>query len=157
MPEKTVMKYLEDIRDYSQKAINYLNNITYDEFLKDNKTIDATIRTIEVVGEAATKIKNMPNSSDFFEKYNSVDWKEAVRMRNRIIHGYEDIDLEIVWNTVKTDFPKLKNNMENVIKEERQTMQTRSNQPSESQTPNPDAPAQDIKNQPKPTIKFKMR
>ena len=39
MPEKTVMKYLEDIRDYSQKAINYLNDITYDEFFKDNKTI----------------------------------------------------------------------------------------------------------------------
>ena len=108
------------------------------------------------MGEAATKIKNMPNSSDFFEKYNSVDWKEAVRMRNRIIHGYEDIDLEIVWNTVKTEFTKLKNTMENVIKEERQTMQTRSNQPSEPQTPNP-APAQDIKNQPKPTIKFKRR
>ncbi|MCL4428672.1 MAG: DUF86 domain-containing protein [Deltaproteobacteria bacterium] len=117
MPEKTVMKYLEDIRDYSQKAIDYLNNITYEEFLKDNKTIDAAIRTIEVVGEAATKIKNMPNSSDIFEKYNYVDWKEAVRMRNRIIHGYEDIDLEIVWNTVKTDFPKLKNNIEKVIKE----------------------------------------
>ena len=142
------MKYLEDIRDYSQKAINYLNNTTYDEFLKDNKTIDATIRTIEVVGEAATKIKNMPNSSDFFEKYNSVDWKEAVRMRNRIIHGYEDIDLEIVWNTVKTDFPKLKNNIENVIKEEQKITQI-------PQTPNPAAPAQDIKNQPKPTIKFR--
>ncbi|MDA8272216.1 MAG: DUF86 domain-containing protein [Deltaproteobacteria bacterium] len=148
MPEKTVMKYLEDIRDYSQKAINYLNNITYDEFLKDNKTIDATIRTIEVIGEAATKIKNMPNSSDFFEKYNSVDWKEAVRMRNRIIHGYEDIDLEIVWNTVKTDFPKLNNNIENVIREEQKITQI-------PQTPNPEAPAQDIKNQPKPTIKFR--
>ena len=124
MPEKTVMKYLEDIRDYSQKAINYLNDITYDEFFKDNKTIDATIRrTIEVVGEAATKIKNMPNSSDFFEKYNSVDWKEAVRMRNRIIHGYEDIDLEIVWNTVKIDFPKLNNNIENVIREEQKITQ----------------------------------
>ena len=148
MPDKTVMKYLEDIRDYSQKAINYLNNTTYDEFLKDNKTIDATIRTIEVVGEAATKIKNMPNSSDFFEKYNSVDWKEAVRMRNRIIHGYEDIDLEIVWNTVKTDFPKLNNNIENVIKEEQKITQI-------PQTPNLAAPAQDIKNQPKPTIKFR--
>ena len=65
----------------------------------------------------------MPNSSDFFEKYNSVDWKEAVRMRNRIIHGYEDIDLEIVWNTVKTDFPKLRNNIENVIKEEQKITQ----------------------------------
>lgn len=117
MPEKTAMKYLEDIRDYSQKAIDYLNNTTYEEFLKDNKTIDAAIRTIEVVGEAATKIKNMPNSSDIFEKYNYVDWKEAVRMRNRIIHGYEDIDLEIVWNTVKTDFPRLKDNIEKVIKE----------------------------------------
>ncbi len=148
MPEKTVMKYLEDIRDYSQKAINYLNDITYDEFLKDNKTIDATIRTIEVVGEAATKIKNMPNSSNFFEKYNSVDWKEAVRMRNRIIHGYEDIDLEIVWNTIKTDFPKLNNDIENVIREEQKITQI-------PQTPNPPAPAQDIKNQPKPTIKFR--
>ncbi|MHB1681006.1 MAG: HepT-like ribonuclease domain-containing protein [bacterium] len=118
MPKKTSIKYLEDIRDYSKKAIDYLNNITYEEFLKDNKTTDATIRTIEVVGEAATKIKNMPNSADFFEKYSYVDWKEAVRMRNRIIHGYEDIDYEIVWNTVKTDFPKLKSDVEKVIKEE---------------------------------------
>ncbi len=118
MPEKTMMKYLEDIRDYSQKALNYTNNMTYEEFLKDDKTIDATIRTIEIVGEAATKMRKMPNSVDFFEKYNQVEWKKAVEMRNRIIHGYEDVDYEIVWNTVKTDFPKLKDDVETVIKEE---------------------------------------
>ena len=44
-------------------------------------------------------------------------------MRNRIIHGYEDIDLEIVWNTVKIDFPKLNNNIENVIREEQKITQ----------------------------------
>ena len=89
----------------------------------------------------------MPNSSDFFEKYNSVDWKEAVRMRNRIIHGYEDIDLEIVWSTVKIDFPKLNSNIENVIREEQKITQI-------PQTPNLAAPAQDIKNQPGIKRKF---
>ena len=69
-------------------------------------------------------------------------------MRNRIIHGYEDIDLEIVWNTVKTDFPKLNNNIENVIREEQKITQR-------PQTPNSESPAQDTKNQPKPTIKFR--
>ena len=68
-------------------------------------------------------------------------------MRNRIIHGYEDIDLEIVWNTVKTDFPKLNNNIENVIREEQKL--------PKYLTPNHADPAQDIKNQPKPTIKFR--
>ena len=95
----------------------------------------------------------MPNSSDFFEKYNSVDWKEAVRMRNRIIHGYEDIDLEIVWNTIKTDFPKLRNNIENVIKEEQKITQKPDHIEPEPQTP--DAFSQDLQNKPQNKIKFR--
>jgi uncharacterized protein with HEPN domain len=64
------MNYLEDIREYSQRALDYTNNITYKEFLKDDKTIDATIRAVEIVGEAASKIRKIPNSVNFFEKYN---------------------------------------------------------------------------------------
>jgi uncharacterized protein with HEPN domain len=123
-------------------------------FFKDGKTIDATIRAIEVVGEAATKIRKLPNSAEFFEKYDYVNWEKASSMRNRIIHGYEDINYEIIWNTAKTDFPRFKEGIERVIKEVRKETEISQKPPTES--PKPDAFAHDLRNRQEQKNKRKL-
>lgn len=65
MSDKTLSKYLEDIKDYTRRAISYTSNITDEEFCKDAKTIDATIRAIEIIGEAAAKIKRFQVQMNF--------------------------------------------------------------------------------------------
>ena len=103
--------YLEDIIKYIDKAEQYTENLTYEEFFKDGKTIDATIRAIEVVGEAGNKIPE-----DIKNKY-PVPWREITNMRNRIIHGYFDVDVEEVWTAVKKDMKELKPLIQKIIKD----------------------------------------
>ncbi len=74
-----------------------------EEFESNKDNIDATIRRIEVIGEA---VKNLPGS--FREKHSNVPWKDIAGMRDVIIHGYFRVDLDIVWKVIKKDFPDLK-------------------------------------------------
>jgi hypothetical protein len=67
---------------------------------------DAAIRNIEVVGEAANNIQRV--APDFAADHCDVPWMVMYTMRNRVSHGYEKVDLEIVWNTIKSDFPPLR-------------------------------------------------
>jgi uncharacterized protein with HEPN domain len=96
--------YLDDIIKYIDKAEQYTRNFTYEDFLKDGKTSDAVIRCIEVLGEASNKIPE-----DIKNKY-PIPWRDISNMRNRIIHGYFDVDIEEVWLAVKKDvnYPRLK-------------------------------------------------
>ena len=103
--------YLDDIIKYIDKAEQYTENLTYEEFFKDGKTIDATIRAIEVVGEASNKIPE-----DIKNKY-PIPWREITNMRNRIIHGYFDVDVEEVWTVVKKDMKELKPLIQKIIKD----------------------------------------
>ncbi len=74
----------------------------FEEFVKDRKTVKAIIRSIEVIGEAASKI-----SAQLRAEHPNVPWKQIVGMRNHMIHVYFDIDYQTVWQTVKEDLPLL--------------------------------------------------
>ena len=129
--------YLDDIIKYIDKAEQYTENLTYEEFFKDGKTIDATIRAIEVVGEASNKIPE-----DIKNKY-PIPWREITNMRNRIIHGYFDVDVEEVWTAVKKDMKELKPLIIGIIKdhslENKVNEQNHGSEPKpESQSPKPD-------------------
>ena len=71
------------------------------------------VHLLEIIGEAAVDI-----SSEFREKYPQIPWRGIVGMRNRLIHGYYDINLNIVWKTVKEDIPPLKTDLEKIIEDE---------------------------------------
>ena len=95
---------INDIVDFSKNK----NRID----LEKNKMLSySLIHLLELIGEAANGI-----SSESQNNYSSIPWKAIIGMRNRLIHGYFDIDLDIVWKTVSEDIPKLKKEVEKIIK-----------------------------------------
>ncbi len=105
--------YLEDILECINKIENYTSNFTYEEFIKDSKTVDATVRNLEIIGEAVSKI-----NESIKKKYSDIPWAEIIGFRNKVIHGYFTIDLEIVWEIVSHDLKELKPKIEYILKAE---------------------------------------
>ena len=87
--------------------------MTREYFLEDLKTQDAVIRNIEIIGEAT---KNL--SDEIRNKYPEIPWNHMIGMRNRLIHGYFDVNLDIVWDTIRSDLPPLVEAFERVIEVE---------------------------------------
>lgn len=98
--------YLQDILTSINKIENYLKDISNETFLREPMRQDAIIRHLEIIGEAATKI-----SKDFLVQYPHFPIKEAVSMRNFLIHGYDQVDVNVVWKTIQNDIPFLKNQL----------------------------------------------
>lgn len=93
---------LRHILDEAGEAIQFVKDISFEDFTKDSKTVHAVFRAIEIIGEAAAKI-----SGECKELHPDIPWADIIGMRNHLIHVYFDVDHETVWETVKTDIPKL--------------------------------------------------
>jgi len=105
-------EYLLDILEAAKLAISYVGDKTKETFLKDTQCQDAVIRRLEVIGEAARRV-----SDKAVEAYANLPWREMIGMRNVMIHGYDDIDLVVVWKTVKDDIPGLAAALEKLLSE----------------------------------------
>jgi uncharacterized protein with HEPN domain len=108
-----------DYRDYIQDILNSIDEIEsftegmkFEEFTKDKKTINAVTRSVEVIGEAAKKI---PRS--IRNKYPNIPWKKISGMRDKLIHEYFGIDLEILWKVAKDNIPPLKLTIRNILED----------------------------------------
>lgn len=102
MKDNTI--YLAQIVDYIEQIEVYVEKLDFSDFDQNPMIQDAVIRKIEQIGEAAKRL-----SDEFWEKYRGIlPLAEAVSTRNRLIHQYDDIDLRILWNTIKGDLPDLK-------------------------------------------------
>lgn len=97
--------YLGHMLEAARLALSYVADLDKKAFLEDKRTQQAVILNIVVLGEAATKIGN--EYPDFIAQHPFIPWKNMKGMRNRIAHGYFDIDLEIVRTTVQTALPPL--------------------------------------------------
>ena len=94
--------YLSDIREAIQRIAAYTAGMTFEQFMKDNKTQDAVVRNLEVIGEA-TK-----NLSDHLRKTSTqIPWRDLAGMRDKMIHHYFGINYEIVWTIVQEELSGL--------------------------------------------------
>jgi len=100
--EKNIKIFLQDVLEASEKITNYTKDMSFDEFTRDEKTKDAVLRNLGVIGEA---VKNIPE--DFKKKHEEVNWRAIAGMRNKLIHEYFGVSPEIVWETVRNDIPAL--------------------------------------------------
>lgn len=95
--------YLEDILDSIVNILKYTKNSSYNQFLKDRKTVDAVVRNFEIIGEATRQLPK-----ELKEKHQQIEWKSMIDFRNVVVHEYFAIDLEIMWDIIKTKLPELK-------------------------------------------------
>jgi uncharacterized protein with HEPN domain len=104
------LDYVEDILDAMDKAQILLEGVSYDQFEADFRINFAVVRALEIIGEAA---KRLPMS--LRQQYPKIPWKGMAGMRDRIIHGYDNVDLEVVWDVVKQDIPKIKPQIRQIL------------------------------------------
>jgi uncharacterized protein with HEPN domain len=113
-PER-VEDYLEHIAEAIDRATSYLQPIQdIEAFKKNPQAQDAVVRNIEIIGETVSKIGSA--APDFIKQHPELPWAQMRGMRNVAIHEYFFMDLEIVWNTVKEDSPKLKQQVDTLLK-----------------------------------------
>ncbi len=103
---------LRHILDAVAKIEKYLQNFDLQKFKANEEKIDAVVRNIEIIGEATTCL-----TRDLKSNHPQVEWRFVTATRNRLIHGYFDVDAEIVWNTSQNDLPKLKEEITKILEE----------------------------------------
>lgn len=105
MSENRLPDYLDHIRQAATDACSFVDGLTKEDFIADKRTQQAVIMSLIVIGEAATKV--MDGYAEFTQSHPEVPWRSMRGMRNRIAHGYFDINLDVVWDTVQTALPEL--------------------------------------------------
>jgi uncharacterized protein with HEPN domain len=105
MSENRLPDYLDHMRQAAADAYSFVDGLSKDDFLEDKRTQQAVILSLIIIGEAATKV--MDGHAEFTKSHPEVPWRSMRGMRNRITHGYFDINLDVVWQTVQAALPEL--------------------------------------------------
>lgn len=102
--------HLDDILTSVNKIQNYVGDTSYEALLADEMRLDAIVRNLEIIGEAAS---NIP--ADIRDKYPFVEWRKISDFRNVLAHEYFGIDYKIMWDIIKNKLPKLREDIKTVI------------------------------------------
>ncbi|MCI9000769.1 MAG: DUF86 domain-containing protein [Clostridia bacterium] len=102
-----IISYIDDIEEF-------VKGLESKMFLDDKKTITACAFTVSQIGELVNEI-----SEEAMEEYKNIPWKSIRGMRNRIVHDYENVDLSVLWGTIKESLPELKDELKNIILKEK--------------------------------------
>lgn len=94
--------YVQDMIDFSDNLLSYTAEIDQDAFVSDGRTYDATLRNIELIGEAATHVPDQVR-----EVNPHIPWRVIIGTRNRVAHGYLGLDDDVIWSIIQDDIPEL--------------------------------------------------
>ena len=94
--------YVEDMVEFGERVVSYTAGLDRDVFVADRRTYDATLRNIELIGEAATHVPD-----DVREAHPEIEWRSIIGARNRVAHAYSGIDDDVMWDIVQTAIPDL--------------------------------------------------
>lgn len=112
MKNRIYLDYVQDILDSILDIESFIKGMSFEEFRKDRKTINAVVRSIEVIGEASKKIPETITAN-----YPGVPWKKMAGMRDKLIHEYFGIDLEILWKVAKEDIKSIRPAVRKILRE----------------------------------------
>jgi uncharacterized protein with HEPN domain len=107
---KDYKTYLEDIEECIKKIMKYTTGLSSVDFCNDDKTIDAVIRNLEVIGEAARRLPE-----EIRIKFPKVEWHKIISLRNILIHEYSGIDLETIWDIIENNLSLLERQVEEIL------------------------------------------
>ena len=111
MPPREWRLRVDDILDAIARIEQYVRDFTFDQFTADQKTVDAVVRNLEIIGEAVRRLSNETQSLP-----TGVPWVDIAGMRNVLIHEYFGVDLRIIWQTVSSDLPALRAELERFVR-----------------------------------------
>lgn len=113
MKQRDSTDYLQDILDAVNNIEEFVDDMSFEQFVKDKKTLYAVVRSIEIIGEAS---KNIPDSVK--AKYTELPWKKMTGMRDKLIHGYFGVNVETLWKAVKENIPPLKKSIQKMLEDQ---------------------------------------
>lgn len=102
--------YLYDILESARAILEYMKDKDWDEFSEDPLLQDAVVRRLEIIGEAAGRV-----SAETQQKYPQLSWKAMKGTRNRVIHEYDAVQLDIIWDIVQKDLPELTSELDRIM------------------------------------------
>lgn len=94
--------YVQDMIDFAERAVRYTAGLDQDAFIADGCTYDATLRNLQLIGEAATHVPNAVR-----EVSPQIKWRQVIATRNRLAHAYLGLDDDVIWDIIQTDLPDL--------------------------------------------------
>jgi len=114
MSKRDIILFLEDISEAIERISDYIENYSKEEFQNDQKTIDAVVRNIEIIGEA---VSNLPE--EFRDNYPHIPWKKIVGVRNIVIHKYFGVDTNTLWVIIHEQLPEFKLHLSIIMNRDR--------------------------------------
>ena len=111
MSKRPVDLLLADISEAVEKAMRYAAGMSFEIFSQDDKTVDAIVRNLEIIGEAANRLPH-----EFRERHSEIQWHKIIGLRNRVIHEYFGVDLEIIWHILGAELPRLHTSLQRMLR-----------------------------------------
>lgn len=110
MSKRNDVEWIQDISESISRIASYTKNINYEQFKSDPKTQDAVLRNIEIMGEAVKRLSEKTK-----KRYSEIPWKNISGTRDKLIHDYFGVNIDIVWDIVINDIPGLQLKIQNIL------------------------------------------
>ncbi|WP_332237937.1 HepT-like ribonuclease domain-containing protein [Sporolactobacillus sp. KGMB 08714] len=117
---------LQKLSNYISDVKSFVNGYSYTQFLDDKKTLASCAFTVLQMGELAKRL-----STEVQEEHTDMPWKGLRGMRNRIVHDYENIDFNVLWETIGHDLPEFQKNINHILQEEKKDVESLNDDESE--------------------------